>query len=103
MKRLVPVVFVAALTSIGLSACETSYVPYAYGHADGYYDNFYGPFAMGYWGADGVFQYRRFKDFAYLADQGQHFRRDFASGYRPFHTWSVRPIDEAMASPPPQP
>jgi hypothetical protein len=100
MKRLVPLVLTLAVTGAGLAACTSTYVPYAYGYANGYYDNFYGPFSNGYWGPDGVFYYQKYKDWDYLRDQGGHFRHEMASGYQAFHTWSVLPVGEALATPP---
>ena len=55
------------------------------GYVDGYYDDFYGPFDVGYWGRDGVFIYRG-ADRQFRRDVGRHFRSDGFDGSHSFHT-----------------
>ena len=88
MIRLAPLAIAVAAVSLSLAACETSMGHgdhYAYGYADGYYDDAYGPFYDGYWGPDSAFYYRNGPTGDYVRDSGNHFRRDNAQGYHTFH------------------
>ncbi len=54
-------------------------------YVDGYYDDFYGPFDVGYWGNDGVFMYRG-GDKQFHRDNDGHFRRQAGgAGFHNFH------------------
>ena len=84
MKRLTPVLL-AAVAAVSLSACMTTYGD----HHDrmyrlGYYDDAYGPYHDGYWGADGVFMYSTTDGGPYVRDDAHHFRRDANAGYHSF-------------------
>ncbi len=81
----------AALTAGALLAgCAGTYYGGGYGGPvaavgyDGYYDDYYGPFDDGYWGADGGFYYRG-SDHSYHRDTGGHFSRQAANGMHPVH------------------
>ncbi|MHB8530115.1 MAG: hypothetical protein ACYC8V_11470 [Caulobacteraceae bacterium] len=54
--------------------------PVAY---DGYYDDYYGPFYDGYWGADGFFYYRNSDRDQWRRDTGHHFAHEAAAGFHP--------------------
>lgn len=59
--------------------------PYSGGYYGGglvYYDGYYGPYSGGYWGRDGYYYYRPRSGLPYARDEGRHFRRDYANGYR---------------------
>ena len=89
MKKVV----IALLTALPLAACAGDYYGGPYGSGpiayDGYYDDYYGPIYDGYWGDGGVFYYRRHQHGRFVADRGQHFRRDAGSGgaghFHPMH------------------
>jgi hypothetical protein len=51
----------------------------------GFYDDYYGPVADGYWGADGFFRYRDSLGHPFQRDDGQHFRHDAAPNFHPMH------------------
>ena len=51
---------------------------------DGYYDDFYGPVADGYWGEDNFFYYTDAPGHPYRRDTDHHFRHD--NGGNGFHT-----------------
>jgi len=54
-----------------------------------YYDDFYGPYAEGYWGPDQYFYYRG-GDGRFIRDDARHFRREsFGSA----HMVRARPYD----------
>jgi len=81
MKRTV----LAALAALSVSACaEGYYGPYG-GGGTAYYDGFYGPYDSGYWGRDNFFYYRNGHGRPYYRDDGRHFRRGPAPGYRGVH------------------
>ncbi|THD55834.1 hypothetical protein [Phenylobacterium sp.] len=88
MKPLVASLVASALT---LSACADG----GYGHHfggggglayDAYYDDAYGPYVDGYWGADDVFMYRHERNGEFARDEAHHFRHDTASGFHGVRT-----------------
>ena len=110
MRRLAPIILTAAVSAIGLAACEDTYDngygygygsssygygPYGYAYVDGYYDNFYGPFYEGYWGPDAYFYYRTAPSSGFIRDDEHHFRRDSVSGYHPFHARAAHATPQA--------
>src|SRR5262249_32225377 len=75
----------SAAATIALSGCAYNY-PYGYGpysYLDGfpYYHGYYGPYADGYWGADGFFYFFNVNDGHFHRDDGHHFRHDAAPGF----------------------
>jgi hypothetical protein len=93
----------AATIGVLLAGCASTYYAGDYGHGpvavvgyDGYYDDYYGPFVDGYWGADGGFYYRG-PDHHYHRDVGGHFSRVAAQGMHPVHG---RGPDNGGARPP---
>jgi len=52
---------------------------------DGYYDDYYGPVADGYWGTDGAFYYTDAIGHPYRRGDAAHFRHDAAEGFHAMH------------------
>lgn len=52
---------------------------------DGYYDDYYGPIADGYWGTDNFFYYTDGPGHPYRRDEGRHIRREAANGFHTIH------------------
>ena len=78
MKRIL-LAFGAALA---LGGCAEGYGGYGYyGGGPAYYDDFYGPYAGGYWGHDSFYYYRSRPGGPYVRDETHHFRRDQAQGF----------------------
>jgi len=77
--------------AIGLAACEEDYHHHGFfaggdvAYADGYYDDFYGPFYDGYWGDGDVFHYRTARDGDFRRDDAHHFTRTAGNGFHNFH------------------
>jgi hypothetical protein len=67
----------AVTAALALSACaeDMGYGPY-FGGDTAYYDDYYGPFYNGYWGAGDVFYYSTGRGRPYFRDEGRHFRHD---------------------------
>lgn len=89
MKKLV----IALACAVGLSACASGYYEGGGGYTyyNGYYDNFYGPVAYGYWGPDNFFYYRTGVSAVYVRDDARHFRRERGDGFHRFHMRGRRP------------
>lgn len=84
----------AALSAlVALSACGGSYgyrgASVAVAGDGVYYDDFYGPYAEGYWGPDQAFYYRNGEG-RFMRDDAHHFRRENFSGSHMVH---ARPFD----------
>jgi hypothetical protein len=90
---------IALAVVAGLSACAMGYEGGGYSYYDGYYDDFYGPVAYGYWGPDDYFYYRSPTSVVYVRDDAHHFRRDQASGWHSFHMRGQRPPDDRRPHP----
>ncbi|HZZ88634.1 MAG TPA: hypothetical protein VFE13_09915 [Caulobacteraceae bacterium] len=94
MKQRLAIV-AAAAASMALAACEDTYfhhpAPNTAGYVDGYYDDFYGPFQDGYWGAGGVFYYRTSRGGDWRRDDGRHFTHDAGHGFNAFHVRAGEP------------
>ena len=86
MKRLILMACGAAAIALTAGCASGGYGygggPVAVGY-DGYYDDFYGPFDDGYWGADGGYYYHHGHE--WRRDTGGHFRHDAAQGFHPVH------------------
>lgn len=89
--RIVPLLVAAAATTALLTACAEGpgygYPPYPVAAVgwDGYYDDYYGPFYDGYWGADGAYYYRGNAHDTWHQDSGQHFAKEARAGSHPVH------------------
>jgi hypothetical protein len=92
MKKTLAAIAVAAAAALSLAACESmgGPGPHSYGYVDGYYDDAYGPFYDGYWGADDVFYYRTGEGGDYIRDNDHHMRHDNAAGFHTFHSRAGR-------------
>jgi hypothetical protein len=83
--------------AIGLGACESDFHHGLFAradvaYADGYYDDFYGPFYDGYWGDGDVFYYRAARDGDFRRDDAHHFTRSAAGGgFHNFHVHAAAP------------
>lgn len=67
---------------VALSGCAEGYGGYSYyGGGPAYYDDFYGPYAGGYWGHDNFYYYRNGHGGPYVRDDARHFRHDQAQGF----------------------
>ena len=71
-----------------LAGCVTPDGPVYY---DGYYDGYYGPMYDGYWGDDNFFYYSGGRGQPFVRDEGNHFRRDAATGFKSFHNAHAGP------------
>lgn len=71
-----------------LAGCVSADGPVYY---DGYYDGYYGPLFEGYWGDDDFFYYSRGRGQPFVRDDGNHFRRVAAAGFRSFHNAHTGP------------
>lgn len=85
----------SAVVLIALCGCAGDGYGYRggfYGGGDiAYYDNSYGAFYDGYWDGD-AYYYRPNRHGRYIRDDGHHFRRDRADGFREYrgtrgHRW----------------
>jgi hypothetical protein len=84
--RIAPLIAVAAAAALLAACAEGPGYSAGYGYDypvaavgyDGYYDDYYGPFYDGYWGADGGFYYRGSDHDRWHKDTGQHFRHEAA-------------------------
>jgi hypothetical protein len=75
----------AVCAALALSACATGYYgPYG-GGGLAYYDDSYGPFYDGYWGADGFFYFRNGHDHRFIRDDGHHFHHAPGAGFHGVH------------------
>jgi hypothetical protein len=103
MRKFLILTSMAALVgAAGLSACADG----GYGHHFGggmaygaYYDDAYGPYVDGYWGADDVFMYRHDRGGEYVRDEARHFRHDGASGFHGVHTAHAPPAARPATQP----
>lgn len=79
MKR----ILLAFGVALALGGCAEGYGGYSYyGGGPAYYDDFYGPYAGGYWGHDGFYYYRNGSGRGpYVRDDAHHFRRDQVQGF----------------------
>lgn len=73
-----------------LSACATDGYYGGGGLGVAYYDNAYGPYYDGYWQRDRYY-YRTHRHGRYLRDDGHHFLRDRAEGFREYRGRRGRP------------
>jgi len=95
----------AAVAAVSLSGCAYSSYDTAYGYGYGYgsayypayYDGYYGPYYDGYWGPGG-FYFFDVNVNRFVLDDGRHFRREAAPGFRQIPRTSVaramRPIPQ---------
>lgn len=82
----------AGLALFGLAACAGGpgpgygppVGPVALADCNGFYDDFYGPFADGCWGGDGAFWWRD-HDGLYHRDEGGHFSHAQAGAMHAIH------------------
>ena len=65
---------------------------------DAWYDDHYGPFYNGYWTAAGEFYFSTGPGRPFARDDGRHFRRVTAAGFRPVEGFAGTPAVEATAS-----
>jgi hypothetical protein len=80
---------VAAAGALSLGACaDGGYGGRHFGARgyDAYYDDFYGPYAGGYWGPDDVFMFSRDRGGHYERDEAHHFRHAGGSGFHGVHS-----------------
>jgi len=59
---------------------------------DGFYDDYYGPVADGYWGPDDFFYYTDAPGHPFRRDESHHFRHDAAEGFHPVHGHHAGPV-----------
>jgi hypothetical protein len=62
---------------------------------DGFYDDYYGPYADGYWGPDDYFYFSAGSGRPFRRDDDHHFRHDAASGFHPVHGHHAGPVPGA--------
>jgi hypothetical protein len=98
--------FAASLIAITGALALTACAGGGYGHRfgggdlayDAYYDDAYGPYIDGYWGADDVFMYRHERNGEMVRDEAHHFRHDNATGFhgvRTAHAGAAHPAPVA--------
>jgi len=99
-------ILLAAGAVVALSGCAEGYDGYSYyGGGPAYYDDFYGPYADGYWGHDNFYYYRGGRGRPYVRDDAHHFRRAQAPGFHGVqsHGGFHRPAPSARGGPGPHP
>ena len=75
-------VLIAACAALALSACATDGVGWGgHGGYDAYYDDYYGPFADGYWDGDGAYWYSPGHGRPFVRDDAHHFQRGPGHGF----------------------
>jgi hypothetical protein len=88
MMKTIVLSLVAAAGALSLGGCADGYGGRHFGGPgyDAYYDDFYGPYAGGYWGPDDVFMFSRDHGGHYERDEAHHFRHGGGSGFHGVHT-----------------
>jgi hypothetical protein len=75
---------VGGCISFGGGGDHTHYVAAGVDY-NGYYDDYYGPIADGYWGPDGVFVYATSRGGPYRRDDDHHIQAEATPGHHNIH------------------